>query len=50
MSVLPSTDKPVITGPALHFSPVEQEAKFTIHNVESESDMIIAKVQGTREE
>ena len=45
VNILPSTDKPIITGPALYFSPVDQSAKLTIHNVESEND-IIAKVQG----
>lgn len=45
MNILSSTDKPIITGPALHFSPVDQIAKLTIHNVDSEND-IIAKVQG----
>ena len=45
MNILPSTDKPIITGQALHFSPVDQIAKLTVHNVDSEND-IIAKVQG----
>lgn len=45
VNVLPSTDKPIVTGPALHFSPVDQIARLTIYNVDSEND-IIAKVQG----
>lgn len=45
VNVIPSTDKPIITGPALHFSPVDQIAKLTIHNVDSENS-VMAKVQG----
>ncbi|KAH9416793.1 hypothetical protein DERP_011908 [Dermatophagoides pteronyssinus] len=44
VNVLPSTDKPIVTGSALYFSPVDQIARLTIHNVDSEND-IIAKVQ-----
>ncbi|KAH9526951.1 hypothetical protein DERF_001005 [Dermatophagoides farinae] len=44
VNVLPSTDKPIVTGSALHYSPVDQIARLTIHNVDSEND-IIAKVQ-----
>lgn len=47
VDVIPSTDKPIITGPALHFSPIDQVAKLTIHNVDSEND-IMAKVQGNK--
>ena len=49
VNVLPSTDKPIVTGSALHYSPVDQIARLTIHNVDSEND-IIAKVQGTNKE
>lgn len=47
VNVLPSTDKPIVTGSALYFSPVDQIARLTIHNVDSEND-IIAKVQGKK--
>lgn len=45
VNILPSTDKPLVTGSALNFSPVDQLARLTIHNVDSEND-IMAKVQG----
>ncbi|KPM09408.1 filamin-A-like protein 2 [Sarcoptes scabiei] len=44
VNIFPATDKPIITGPALYFSPVDQTARLTIFNIESEND-IIAKVQ-----
>lgn len=44
VNILPSTDKPIITGASLHYSAVDQIAKLTIHNIETENDIIV-KVQ-----
>jgi len=45
VSILPSTDQPVITGPALQCNAVDQLAKLIVHNIDVDAELV-AKVQG----
>lgn len=44
VKIIPSNDKPIVTGPSLLYSSVDEPAKLTVHNVDLKND-IIAKVQ-----